>query len=407
MRKLLLSGILMCAIVACQNETLTDNVLPNGTEQVDNSESILVRGVAGSTEVQAPQGTYAEIPQEASEWLSEGVSQTRAANNTLVFDLTANTTRQERTAVVALKDAATGETVKIIKLIQTATALNAGDVLIEEIFFTSNLVASTGKPDKAHGDQYVKITNNTKGTLDISGLMLMEAKVNSSLDYHYFDSLTVLPSYAPVQTVYCIPDTLSTLAAGASIIIANNAQNHKATNSNSFDLSGATFEWYDNSTVASMQDIDNPSVPNLDIWFTYTKSIWILHDRGFQGVAIAMPPVGTTKDEFLANYKWEGQYKFYNANNSTWYTMNITNAYKIPNAWVIDAVNLGVPSVWKHNSFNSSLDAGYTSCGTIDMDPDRYGKSVIRKRNRLNVLQDTNNSNDDFTSNATPSLAAN
>lgn len=404
MKKNLLFGILMCTIISCQNEVLTDSVLPNEARQVNESESILVRGVAGSTEIEVPQGTYAEIPQDATEWLAEGVVQTRSAS-TLVLDLKANTTRQERAAVISLKDEATGITVKTIKLVQTATALAPKDVLIEEVFFTSNVVASTGKPDKAHGDQYIKITNNTNGTLDISGLMIMEAKVNSALDYHYFDSLTVLPNYAPVQTVYCIPDTIgSTLAAGASIIIANNAQNHTISNPNSFDLFDAAFEWYDNSTVSSMQDIDNPTVPNLNIWFTYTKSIWVLHDRGFQGYAIAMPPINMTKAEFLADYKWEGQYKFYNANNATWYTMNISNAYKVPNAWVIDAVNLGVPSVWKRNSFNDSLDQGYTYCGSMDSDPNRYGKSVIRKR-VFGKLKDTNNSSNDFIPNATPSLA--
>lgn len=52
---------------------------------------------------------------------------------------------------------------------------------------------------------------------------------------------------------------------------------------------------------------------------------------------------------------------------------------------------------------------GWTYCGVIDGDENRYGKSVLRKtftttEDGREILQDTNNSTEDFTPEATPSL---
>ena len=85
--------------------------------------------------------------------------------------------------------------------------------------------------------------------------------------------------------------------------------------------------------------------------------------------------------------------------------MDVTNAYLVPNSWVLDAVNLIVEEVFYTLSFDTSLDAGYTYCGTTDLDPERYGKAVIRKKDGNGYLVDTNNSASDFIPNTTPSLA--
>ena len=85
--------------------------------------------------------------------------------------------------------------------------------------------------------------------------------------------------------------------------------------------------------------------------------------------------------------------------------MKITNAYKVPNDWVVDAVNLSVPGSFYTPSFGATVDAGWTYCGSMDQDPDRYGKCVQRKyADDGMTLVDTNNSTNDFIPNATPSL---
>ena len=57
--------------------------------------------------------------------------------------------------------------------------------------------------------------------------------------------------------------------------------------------------------------------------------------------------------------------------------------------------------------FSTTLDAGWTyaSPQNIDKDAQRYGHSVLRNRNaETGKLVDTDNSTNDFTPNATPSL---
>ena len=67
------------------------------------------------------------------------------------------------------------------------------------------------------------------------------------------------------------------------------------------------------------------------------------------------------------------------------------NEYFMPNAWIIDAVNLAVPTVYEWNIISARLDKGFTYCGNVDFDEARYNKAVVRKRNE-NGWIDTNNS---------------
>ena len=142
---------------------------------------------------------------------------------------------------------------------------------------------ATGKVDKAHGDQYIKIRNNTDQDLYADGLLIItSSKITSVQNISFNEGEDPRPNYCIVDEILCIPgdgdDVL--VKAGESLLICNNAQNHKATNPNSFDLTSADFEWYNESTVESMLDIDNPKVDNLDIWYTYTKSVIMLDAAG-------------------------------------------------------------------------------------------------------------------------------
>lgn len=115
-----------------------------------------------------------------------------------------------------------------------------------------------------------------------------------------------------------------------------------------------------------------------------------------------MPPYGVTKESYLAGYKWEG--KYINHSLAGDFEMSISKAYKIPNTWVLDGVNTAIEEDFQYTSWDESIDAGWTHCGKIDKDPERYGKSVLRKRGNDGKLIDTNNSTNDFTPDSTPSL---
>ncbi|MBO4844431.1 MAG: DUF4876 domain-containing protein [Bacteroidales bacterium] len=56
------------------------------------------------------------------------------------------------------------------------------------------------------------------------------------------------------------------------------------------------------------------------------------------------------------------------------------------------------------NPWPDAFDSGWTYCGEFDGDTSRFGKSVLRKTADKKLV-DTNNSTNDFTPNATPSLA--
>lgn len=65
---------------------------------------------------------------------------------------------------------------------------------------------------------------------------------------------------------------------------------------------------------------------------------------------------------------------------------------------------MSIKSLWQWNVVAASLDAGWAHCGEVDRDENRYGKSVIRKKDSDGKWIDTNNSTNDFESDAPASL---
>lgn len=268
-------------------------------------------------------------------------------------------------------------------------------LVISEIFFTGTLTAE-GK--QYSYDQYFKIGNNSDSTLYLDGVAIVESAFLTTTKYDYSPNL--MEQAISADAVYCIPGSGKDypIAPGEEVLIALNAKNHQELSSTSIDLSAAAFEFYDESTSAKVTDDDNPNVPNLDKWYCYTKSIFMLHNRGFKAYAIARPTVDA--DTFIKNYlytaTWQMESKGQVYDRSGEY-------YKIPNAWVLDAVNLSVEDSYKWNVVSTSLDAGWTHCGSIDNDKTRYGKAVVRKKSGTKWI-DTNNSTNDFEADATPSM---
>ncbi|MCI7069697.1 MAG: DUF4876 domain-containing protein [Bacteroides pyogenes] len=281
---------------------------------------------------------------------------------------------------------------------------NAGFV-IEEIFYAGTVYPNTQKPYL--GDQYFKITNNSDKALDAGGLTLVETKFNSSTKFDYTPD--IMGEAITADAIYSIPsngEKKYMVQPGASIIICDKATNHKESNPNSFDLSKANFEWYDESTNPKFTDTDNPSVPNLDKIYCNTLTIWIPSQQGNRAYALVDMQ---EKDGFLEKYKYEYSWKMIIPKTGEEKIMH-SSTYKIPNAWVVDAVQLSTPDKHKWNVVNASLDAGYTYCGKSSNDKSKHGKCVRRKElsttaDGRKILQDTNNSTDDFERDAVPSLA--
>lgn len=284
------------------------------------------------------------------------------------------------------------ETTTSISLV-TYNSIASDDLIIAEIFFPGTLT-SAGK--QYNGDQYVKLYNNSDHVIYADGLTLFESKFLTTSKYDYTPD--VMSEAITVQALYTVPGTGKEhpVQPGEYFIIADEAMDHRTANPNSFDLSGANVEWYDESSSASVTDIDNPDVPNMDKWYCYTKTIWILHGRGYRAFGIARIPVN--KETYLNDNFYEYSYEIVTSKATV---TNTQTAYKMPNEYVVDVVNCCEKEIYVWNLTTPALDMGWTYVGTTKSDDTRYFHSVRRKMLYLNadgnpVLKDTNNSTEDF-----------
>lgn len=262
--------------------------------------------------------------------------------------------------------------------------------VIKEIFYTGT-VTKEGKT--YNGDKYFIIYNNSENVLYADSLMIAESEFLTTTKRAYTPD--VMATDFTSKSIVMIPGTGKTypVQPGASITIANNAMNHLVYNDLSVDLRNADFEL----TLLSSINVDNPQVQDLDNIAGYMT----MHNRGFKSYVIAK--MKDTKANFLTKQVYNFEYV-----NSAG-KITTTTAYKIPNSWILDAVNLSVASEFNWIVTSPVLDMGWTYCGKVDSDATRYGKSVIRKvakteANGRVVLKDTNNSADDFNPESKPSL---
>lgn len=274
------------------------------------------------------------------------------------------------------------------------------DFIIEEVFFTG-ILTMEGK--NYNSGRYFKITNNTNKVLNTAGLLVMKSEFNPSLKND--NTPEIREEAFAVSGVLMIPTNLGKdVQPGDFIVIADMAMNHKTTNIPAFDLSKADYE-FPNLDNPSLGQVDNPAVPDAKVIYTTMNfNMFFLHNRGFESYAIARFPQGETVETWLANYKYDYQY-LNQAGNIT-----KKSAYKVPNTWILDGVNCAVQAKWLHNPLGSAIDNSYTSCGTIDSDPERFGKTVRRKiigtmENGKPMYKDTNNSDQDFVKMSPSSLA--
>lgn len=287
--------------------------------------------------------------------------------------------------------------------IETFLSAANEDFIIEEVFFSGTLRASGSQ---YYGDGYIKIFNNTDHVLYADGLAFCESKFKSVQYYEY--SPDIRKDTFTVWSIYVIPGrgTDHPVMPGQSLLICDTGIDHRVANPNSFDLSKADFEWYDVSTSPSHLDIDSPTVPNLDKWYCYTLSFYVLHNRGFSSFALARIPKNINKEQYLKEFLYTYYYTMYLPQGT--FPMKQTG-YKIPNTWIVDGVNCSVQSSRLWNILPPSVDAGWTHVGYTDHDKARYFRSIRRKlqfidRNGVIHLQDTNNSTDDFNTECIPSL---
>ena len=265
--------------------------------------------------------------------------------------------------------------------------------VISEIFFTG-----TTTPDgfMYTDDQYFKIGNNSDTTLYADGIAFVESFFTSDDKHDYQPD--IMDKAMTISAIYVIPGTGHDVPVkpGEELLMALTAIDHRAVNPNSFDLRKANFEIYDKGSNPE-GDQDNPKVPNLSNWYANFSGTFVMHTRGVKSYALARPMAD--RKTYTAKYRYKFGYIFRQGDIVV--PMD-EYEYFMPNAWIVDAVNLAVPTAHEWNIISPMLDKGFTYCGTVDFDESRYNKAVIRKKDGRKWI-DTNNSTDDFLPNAVPS----
>lgn len=265
--------------------------------------------------------------------------------------------------------------------------------VISEIFFRGT---QTPNGKAYFADQYIKITNNTSKLMYADSLVIMESAFTNGVKHKYIKDYRNEGFAA--GAIYMIPGKGKDVPVkpGETLLLALNGKNHKSVNASSFDLSNANFEFYDVSTN-NYKDEQNANVKDLERIFTTSASILVLNMRGNKAYAIGKIQ-GTIKD-FLKNNYYEAQY-----NNDVNGKLMTNKSYFLPSAWIIDAVNVDMkdnPHDW--NIIPVSMDNGFTYCSDNAKDKSGIGTAVVRKMKNGKYV-DTNNSTNDFTPKAKPTV---
>ena len=246
-----------------------------------------------------------------------------------------------------------------------------------------------------YADKYFIIYNNTDHVLYADSLVIAESDFLTTMKQTYTPD--IMATDMAVSAMYMIPGSGHDVPVqpGGKLLVVDNAVNHTVANPNSWNMTTADYEWYDESTNPQYTDIDNPNVPNLERIYSSTLTLWSPHTQGFKSYALAR--MHTDKKTFLTDYMYDYTYHLVGQTGEADMT---GSSYRLPSSWILDAVNMSVPALFQWIVTSPTLDKGYTYCADFGWDDSRYGKSVRRKVASMDqgraILQDTNNSTDDF-----------
>lgn len=302
-------------------------------------------------------------------------------------------------------------------------AARVGDLVIKQIYYAG----SNNNQGASYRDQFIEIYNNSSETLFADGLYIaqLNGKANTTTSsttlangqYDWSKSLGMTMGNA-ANTDYVYADAVLRLPGngnqypilpGKSIVIAQNALNHKApimgNNGNAInilnpaltiDLSSADFETYLGNFRISIgltpfnTDIQNPAVTDVEIAY------WGRPGYYTSGTDFLMDTAG--KDSYVIFRTTDfASYKDYAEPSVVTIVSGTKFNIQIPVSEIIDGVDLQHynQSSLRPKMLPSSVDASSTSCDNF------YNSQAVIRKTKMNingriVLQDTNNSANDF-----------
>lgn len=187
---------------------------------------------------------------------------------------------------------------ELSKSIPIAPKSTSNDLILEEIFFTGS---KTPEGQFYFGDQYFKITNNTDQVLYADGMLLIQSSfmTNEKQDY----TPNIMGNALTARAIIKIPGTGNTypVQPGESIVIAEDAINHKEFNPLSIDLSKANFQIFKGEN-----DVDNPKVTKM----INVDGEMVIHTQGYYAYALARMPKGMTDEALISQNTYTYKYDF-------------------------------------------------------------------------------------------------
>lgn len=265
-------------------------------------------------------------------------------------------------------------------------------------------IYASGSPNAAGTsglrDAYFTIYNNSDEVQYADGLAIVESEFDNGNENEILTSANFPENNFTVHTVFVIPGSGKDVAIqpGESIKIADQAIDWSTQVAGALNHSNADFEWFDEVVSNPGLDTDNPDVPNLEKWYSYSATVWIMNNQCNRSYALVRFPEGMTVDKFLKEQ--DGTYEYI---NSFFPDRKLTGSkcLLIKNEWIIDGVNLSSKEGWIKGALSAVHDASYAAISDIERDKNRFGKKFARKEAGVSaagtkILMDTNDSAVDF-----------
>lgn len=274
---------------------------------------------------------------------------------------------------------------------------NATSTFVFSEIYTSGSLNATGK-GKLY-DSYFRIYNNTDEVLYADGLAICESAMNSATNIQSIVTEAARPENNFItQVVYVIPGngTDVPVQPGQSIKIADQAIDWSEQVAGALDHRDADFEWYDEVTTGSLRDTNNPDVPDLDKWYSYSRTIWLPSQQCNRAYALVRMPSGMTAENYLSNY--DGTYSYIGVTGKE---MTNKNACIIPNDWILDGVSLCSDTDFRMAVISPAVDMSHASIALENTVANSAGKKFVRLTAGTSpagntILQDTDDSANDF-----------
>lgn len=286
-------------------------------------------------------------------------------------------------------------------------------LIIEEVYYAGSAHA---KGYMYKSDAYLKITNPTKEVKYLDKLALAVSTFSSNSLLELGKDVDHTMTHLGAARIMQFPGDGKTypIQPGKSVIVANAAVNHKISpkdedgddkrffNSASIDLTGANFEWLTDEQLGDDDfELNEKAINLLPIYSAASRANeddqWEANDARAFGITsgvVALIKLGASVEELKKpEYLWK-----YYANNSAGGHAHAKSGkcLKVPNTWIIDAVNICPKQEFKWYIIGRDIDAGYASVRLAsESDAQLSGKAIVRRHDGRNFV-DTNNSTQDF-----------